>query len=160
MWWKVLPDDSKRCASIRVYEWLGKIWIGRFTTERCVLQQDLYKGYQWSRLWTCTASLEYHGENDRRLLSQYLPKNRCFAVGGCIWDISEYMLKKLKIESSTFLHCTRISMAGLSRWVLWAWKKAEEMWSMPRRVQASAAYRHRHAVDGWKRYSRQDYPNS
>ena len=41
-----------------------------------------------------TASLEYHGEKDLRLLSQYLLKNRCIAVSRCVRDISEYVLKK------------------------------------------------------------------
>ena len=41
-----------------------------------------------------------------------LKKPRCIAVSGCICNISEYVLKKLQIGSSTFLHRTRISMAG------------------------------------------------
>ena len=82
---------------------------------------------QWLWLWTCTASLEYHGEKDAGLLSRYLLKNRCSAVGRCIWDLSEYMSKKLQVGSSTFLHHTWISMAGLikdSCRVLRTWKKA------------------------------------
>ena len=44
-----------------------------------------------------------------------------------VWDISEYVLKKLQIGSSTFLHRGEIRMAGLikdSRLVLRTWKKA------------------------------------
>ena len=63
------------------------------------------------RLWPCTGSLEYHGK--RPLLSRYLLKNRCIAVSGCVWNISQYVLKKLQIRFSTFLHRTRISMAVL-----------------------------------------------
>ena len=100
-------------------------------------------------------------KKDPRLLSRYILENRCIVVSGRVRNISEHMLRKLQIGSSTFLHRTRISMAGLnkdSRWVLWAWKKAQRLWIIPRWVQAWAAYEHEHAVDGWKMYSGQGLP--
>ena len=163
MWWKFLNDGSRRCIPVLVYGWLEKIWGEKPTTKKCILQQTEHEEYKWSGLWTCTASLKCHGEKDPRLLSRCLLKNRCFAVGGCIWYLSKYMLRALKVRSDTFLHSTWISMAGLikdSRWVLWAWKKAQGLWIMPRRVQARAAYRYRHAGDGWKRYSGRDHPGT
>ena len=96
-----------------------------------------------------------------RLLSRYLLKNRCFGVDRCIRGISEFVLKKLQVGSSTFLQRTGLDMAGLikdNRWVLWAWKQG--LWIMPRRFQVWAAYRFRHAAGGWKRHSGWYYPGS
>ena len=42
-----------------------------------------------------------------------MKKTRSIAVSGCICNISEYVLKKLQIGSSTFLHRAGISMVGL-----------------------------------------------
>ena len=156
-WWleKVLTHMNIRMAGKtlkrQVYHWkmhfvAGLIW--RVSVNRIMNMHSKF-GIPWRK--------------DPRPLSRYLLKNRCFSVGRCIWDISEYELKKLQAGSSTFLHRIRLGMAGHindSFWVLWAWKKAQRLWIMPRRVQAWAAYRYRHAVDGWKTYLRRYYSGS
>ena len=145
--------------------WLEKVFIH---TNIWMAWKNLRRQvYHWKMRFPagliCAASLDYHGDKGHRLLSRYLLKNRCFAVGRCIWDISQYVLKKLQIGSSIFLHRTRISMADLikdSRWVLWASKIAQKLWIMPRRVQDWAAYGSRDTVYSWKRYLGRDYPSS
>ena len=52
-------------------------------------------------------------KKDPRLLSRYILENRCIVVSRSVRNISEHMLRKLQIGSSTFLQRTRIRMAGL-----------------------------------------------
>ena len=64
-------------------------------------------------------------------------ENFCLMIWKGFWGLSEYGPKTLQVGTSTFLRRTRLGMVGLikdSRWVLWAWKKAQRLRIMPRRV--------------------------
>ena len=57
--------------------------------------------HKWLWLWTRTASLEYHGEKNLRLLSRYLLKNRCFAAGR-YETFRNTCLKNYKLDTAHF----------------------------------------------------------
>ena len=132
---------NDQCKNHRVLQGVSSFWGEEVYIHTCIwkARRSLTRqSFRWKMHFTASWTWKVSVLKTKTMYCKFvkcylvrllwrLTSKRCFTVSGWVWDLLKYVLKALYVTSSSFLHSTWISIAGLiedSFWILWTWSKA------------------------------------